>query len=75
MILVIGATGTVGTHLVHQLMQIGRPVRVLTRNREKAAKFGAKAEVAVGNLDDENSLAEAISGVIVLLHHGEYAGR
>jgi uncharacterized protein YbjT (DUF2867 family) len=63
MILVIGATGTVGTHLVHQLMQIGQPVRVLTRNPENAAKFGAKAEVAVGNLDDENSLAEAMSGV------------
>ena len=63
MILVIGATGAIGSQLVPQLIQAGQPVRVFTRNPEKAAKFGSTVEVAVGNLDDEQSLIRAMQGV------------
>ncbi len=63
MILVTGATGAIGSLLVQQLIQAGMPVRVFTRNPEKAAKFGSAVEVFVGNLDDENSLVHAMQGV------------
>ena len=63
MILVIGATGAIGTQLVRQLIEAGEEVRAMTRNAEKAAKFGGKVEVFVGNLDDENSLIRAMQGV------------
>jgi (4-alkanoyl-5-oxo-2,5-dihydrofuran-3-yl)methyl phosphate reductase len=63
MILVIGATGAVGTLLVTQLVDAGRAVRVLTRNPERAAKFKGKVEVVVGDLDNEDSIAKAMRGV------------
>ena len=63
MILVIGATGAIGSQLVPQLIEAGQRVRVFTRNPEKAAKFGSTVEVVVGNLDDENSLIPAMQGV------------
>ena len=63
MILIIGATGTVGTELVTQLVQTGASVRALTRNPDKAAKFGDKVEVVRGDLDDEETLVRAMDGV------------
>jgi uncharacterized protein YbjT (DUF2867 family) len=40
MILVIGATGTIGTQLVQQLKQDAVEFRALTRSAEKAGKLG-----------------------------------
>jgi len=62
-ILVVGATGTVGTELVTQLTQDGYPVRILTRNRQKAAGFGNSVDVFVGDLNDPESLKPAMQGV------------
>jgi (4-alkanoyl-5-oxo-2,5-dihydrofuran-3-yl)methyl phosphate reductase len=63
MILIIGATGTVGTELVTQLTQGGHRVRVLTRNPQKAEKFGDKVEVTTGDLNDRESLVAPMRGV------------
>lgn len=63
MILVIGATGTIGTQLVTQLSGAGYPVRALTRNLDKAAKFKGGIEIVAGDLDDEESLVKAMYGV------------
>jgi len=63
MILVIGATGTIGTELVTQLVESDEKVRVFTRDPQKAAKFGDEVEIAVGNLDDPQSLVPAMKGV------------
>ncbi len=62
-VLVVGATGTVGMELVAQLVQDGYPVRAFTRNPQKAAKFDRRVEVVVGDLNDRESLAEAMRGV------------
>jgi uncharacterized protein YbjT (DUF2867 family) len=62
-ILIIGATGTVGTELVTQLVRDGYPVRAMTRNPQKAAKFGSDVEVVIGDLDDPESLVTAMQGV------------
>ena len=67
MILVIGATGTVDSLLVRQLVETGHAVRALTRNPAKAAMFDGKAEVVVGDLDDEDSIASAMQEVSLQL--------
>ncbi len=64
-ILVIGATGRVGHHVVDQLVNRGALVRVLTRDPSKA-KFPHGVEVAKGDLLDIDSLRNAFSGVTSL---------
>jgi uncharacterized protein YbjT (DUF2867 family) len=61
-ILVTGATGTVGRHLVEQLAQAGHHVRALTRNPAKA-NFPDGVEVVVGDLTKPETLAPALEGV------------
>lgn len=69
-ILVYGATGTQGSPVAEQLLAAGRPVRVLTREAERAGALASRgAEVAVGDLADTASLAAAHEGVDrVVLH-------
>jgi len=45
LILVTGATGTVGTETMRQLTEAGRRVRALVRDPAKAAKLVARAEI------------------------------
>jgi len=61
-ILVTGATGTVGTHLVEQLIQTGIQVRALTRNPAKA-NFPNGVEVVAGDLTMPTSLTPALEGI------------
>jgi uncharacterized protein YbjT (DUF2867 family) len=63
LILVIGATGTVGTELIAQLTQDGYRVRALTRDPQKAVKFGNNVEVVIGDLNNQESLIEAMQDV------------
>ncbi len=69
-VLVYGATGTQGSPVAEQLLDAGRPVRVLTRDPDRARALADRgAEVAVGNLDDPASLEAAHWGVDrVVLH-------
>ncbi|AUX39834.1 hydroxylase [Sorangium cellulosum] len=60
--LVTGATGSVGRHLVAQLVQAGQPVRALTR-RPAAADLPAGAEVVGGDLLAPDTLPAALRGV------------
>lgn len=61
-ILVTGATGRVGRHVVDQLVQRGANVRVLSRDPAKAT-FPAGVEIAQGDLLDIDSLRTAFTGV------------
>jgi uncharacterized protein YbjT (DUF2867 family) len=61
-ILITGATGNVGQHLVEQLIQAGYNVRALTRNAAKA-HLPNGAEVMEGDLTQPESLAAAMEGV------------
>jgi uncharacterized protein YbjT (DUF2867 family) len=65
MILVTGATGTVGRELVRLLAGRGEPVRAMTRHPEKAA-LPAGVEVVPGDFDHPRSLADAATGVEAL---------
>jgi uncharacterized protein YbjT (DUF2867 family) len=60
MILVTGATGTVGRQVVAELARMGAPVRALVRDAAKAADLAA--EIAIGDFDDRASLAAALAG-------------
>jgi uncharacterized protein YbjT (DUF2867 family) len=65
-VLVTGATGKQGGHLVRELLERGHSVRALTRKPESPAA-AALAERGVtivpGNFDDEGSLERAARGV------------
>ena len=64
-ILVTGATGRVGHHVVDQLAKRGANVRVLTRDPAKA-NVPAGVEVAQGDLLDIDALRSAFNGVSTL---------
>lgn len=64
-ILVTGATGRVGRHLVQHLVQREAKVRVLTRN-PASADFPAAVEVMQGDLLDLAALRRAFAGVSTL---------
>lgn len=64
-ILVTGATGNVGRHVVEQLVKRGADVRALVRDPSKA-DFPASVTVAKGDLLDVDSLRAAFSGVSTL---------
>jgi len=61
-ILVIGATGRVGRHVVDQLVNRGTTVRVLTRDPSNA-DLAAGVEVVQGDLLDLDALRAAFAGV------------
>ncbi|MDX1654859.1 MAG: SDR family oxidoreductase [Candidatus Competibacteraceae bacterium] len=64
MILVTGATGTVGREVVRQLVKQKIPVRALSRSQEKARVFeGQDVEISIGDFDDPASLIDAMDGV------------
>ncbi|TMR19398.1 NAD-dependent epimerase/dehydratase family protein [Nonomuraea turkmeniaca] len=62
MILVTGATGNVGSHVVRQLLEEGEKVRVLTRNPSGHA-FADQVQVVTGDLTRPETLPEALSGI------------
>ena len=69
MILVTGATGSIGRYLVGRLAEQGRPLRALVRDSAKGKTLGGVPFV-VGDFDDLSSIAEALSGVDTLFLNG-----
>ena len=56
-ILVVGSTGGVGQLVVSKLLEKGLPIRILTRNAEKAVKmFNDQVEIAIGDIREPDSL-------------------
>ncbi len=75
MILVVGATGNVGSEVVRGLLAAGEEVRALTRHPGEA-KLPAGVEVARGDLEDPESLAAAARGAekVFLMARGPRMG-
>jgi uncharacterized protein YbjT (DUF2867 family) len=61
MILVTGATGTIGRELVPRLLEAGEQVRVFVRDKEKVDE--KRVEIAVGDLRQPAALEQALRGV------------
>jgi uncharacterized protein YbjT (DUF2867 family) len=63
MILITGATGTVGKELTQQLLEIGQPIRLLTRDVRKLAALEGRVEIAEGDLIQPETLKPALQGI------------
>jgi NAD(P)H dehydrogenase (quinone) len=66
MILVTGATGQLGQHVIHQLLQRTSPdqIAALVRDESKATALkAAGVNIRLGNYDDTASLGKAMQGV------------
>lgn len=73
MILVAGGTGRLGTMVVQELLRRDHPVRVLTRNAERARALEADgAALSVGDVRDPSCLPAAMAGVhtVISAVHG-----
>ncbi len=61
-ILVVGATGTVGSELVRQLDSAGHRVRALVRDQRKAERIASLATPVIGDLAQAETLTRAFAG-------------
>jgi NAD(P)H dehydrogenase (quinone) len=70
---VIGATGTLGPHVVRSLHRLHSNVRALTRDTTRARRIlGDKVDVHLVDLSDDQSVAEGcrdVSSVLLLTSH------
>jgi uncharacterized protein YbjT (DUF2867 family) len=69
MILVTGATGFVGGHVVQALRADGQDVRALVRDRRRGERVAATgAELAVGDVTRPETLGAAVAGCDAVIH-------
>lgn len=69
MILLTGATGFVGRHLLARLQQRGEPLRPLVHDAAAAQRLRAtNVEPTVGDVTDPASLRRALQGVDTVIH-------
>ena len=71
-VLITGAAGFVGRHVVHSLVEQGQTVRAVVHDREKAwVRLGEAAldvEIVVADVTDRSALEEAARGMEVIVH-------
>ncbi len=70
MILITGATGYIGSHLVARLVAQGERPRCLARSKERAAAILPvdKIDIALGDTIRPETLAAAVQGVDTIVH-------
>ena len=62
-VLVLGATGSVGSAVVQALLKDGASVAALTRSAEKAKKLPAGVESRIGDLNEPYQVGDAFKGM------------
>jgi len=68
MILLTGATGTVGSSLLRRLVSTGQPVRCLVREPKRLGAERVRVQIALGDLADPASFRNALRGVDTVVH-------
>jgi NADH dehydrogenase len=68
MLLLTGATGTIGTALLRRLTVRGDPVRCLVRNPRRLGSARVRVQIALGDLADPPSFRHALRGVDTVIH-------
>ncbi|PHZ60306.1 hypothetical protein CRG86_004015 [Photobacterium leiognathi] len=62
-VLVIGATGFIGNHMLHTLLEAGKSVRVLVRSESKAKMLSElPVDIVTGSLEDRSAVENAAKG-------------
>ena len=76
-VLVVGATGSIGKHVVDVALSYGYQVRALARSKDKARRIPNQVEVAIGDLTRPETLAAAVQDVdaIVFTHGSDGYGK
>jgi len=67
-ILLTGATGTVGSALLRRLTAAGTPVRALVRNPKRLGPERVRVQIVLGDLADPASFRNALRGVDTVVH-------
>jgi uncharacterized protein YbjT (DUF2867 family) len=67
-ILLTGATGNVGSALLHRLVADGHPVRALVRDPRRLGPDRVRVQIALGDLADASSFRHALRGVKTVIH-------
>jgi uncharacterized protein YbjT (DUF2867 family) len=67
-ILLTGATGTVGSALLRRLTAEGRPVRALVRDQRRLGDQRVRVQIALGDLAHPPSFRNALRGVDTVVH-------
>ncbi|MFL4480388.1 SDR family oxidoreductase [Paeniglutamicibacter sp. ORCA_105] len=62
-VLVVGATGSVGRHVVAEAVRQGYDTRALVRNAGQAGRLDPAAELVVGELTKQDTLAKAVADI------------
>ena len=68
MILLTGASGTVGSALLRRLLAAGRPVRCLVRDPRELGPERVRVGLVLGDLGDPRSFRHAMRGVDCVVH-------
>src|SRR3954471_21887427 len=68
MLLLTGATGTVGSALLRRLPARGEPVRCLVRDPRRLGPERVRVQIALGDLADPPSFRNALRGVSTVVH-------
>ena len=68
MLLLTGATGTLGSALLRRLVAEGRPVRCLVRDPRRLGSLRVRVQIALGDLADPPSFRNAMRGVDTVVH-------
>lgn len=72
-VLVVGATGSIGRHVVASALDRGFTVRALVRDAARGRSFPSEVEIVVGDLTRAETLTGAVVGVdAVVFTHGSY---
>jgi dihydroflavonol-4-reductase len=67
-VLVTGASGLLGQHLVRQLLERGYSVRALVRSATQAGRFSSSVQIACGDIRNRDDVFRAVSGCSYVLH-------
>lgn len=68
MLLLTGATGTIGLPLLRRLTAAGLPVRCLVRDPRRLGAERVRVQIALGDLTDPFSFRNALRGVDTVVH-------
>ena len=68
MLLLTGATGTIGAPLLRRLTDAGLPVRCLVRDPRRLGAERVRVQIALGRLEDHLSFRHALRGVDTVVH-------